>query len=344
VSVFCSFIAPTQRNPEIVPGELRDRSEPGHMWRRTIQIFLALAMLSAVLAPTAFARSARKHRPKPASSDPTGSTGASGPSGSGGAALVGPTGPSGIVTQPSGSDVFTRTLRVGNRGSDVTTLQTWLTTVRYAVPETGYFGQMTKSAVANFQLANQLQPVSGAVGKRTAAVLLSKVDAQAAASGQTLPSGTSTGTMVFPMTPISRVLPPSDWSLDQGIDIGTVNNQCGSQVTELAAADGKVVQEGIDGFGPAAPIIKITDGPYQGRYIYYGHALPALVPVGAIVTAGQPIAEVGCGSVGISSAPHIEFGISAAGDNTPCCPSNQETSPEILPVMKAAYKAAGGKG
>ncbi|MHB8695403.1 MAG: peptidoglycan-binding domain-containing protein [Solirubrobacteraceae bacterium] len=312
--------------------------------RRLLQIAAALALFSALLAPSALAKGHAKHRARPADSGPTGTTGNTGAAGSGGAALVGTTGPSGIATQPSGSDVFTRTLRIGNRGSDVMTLQTWLTNVGYTVPETGYFGQMTKSAVANFQLANQLQPVSGAVGKRTAAVLLSKVDAQAAASGQTPPSGASTGTMVFPLTPISRVLPPSNWSLDQGIDIGTVNNQCGAQVTELAAADGKVVQEGIDGFGPAAPIIKITDGPYQGRYIYYGHALPALVPVGAIVTAGQPIAEVGCGSVGISSAPHIEFGISAAGDNTPCCPSNQQTSPEILPVMRAAYKAAGGKG
>jgi peptidoglycan hydrolase-like protein with peptidoglycan-binding domain len=348
VSVSCSFIASTQRNPEIVPGEVRDHSEAGQMWRRTIQILLALTVLSGVLAPTALARSARKHRAKPASNDPSGTTGATGLAGSGGAALVGTTGttgttgPSGIVPQGSGGAVFTRTLRIGNRGSDVMTLQTWLSTVGYTVPQTGYFGQMTKGAVANFQLANQLQPVSGAVGKRTAAVLLSKVDAQAAASGQAPPSGASTGTMVFPMTPISRVLPPSNWSLDQGIDIGTVNNACGSQVVEVAMTAGTIVQEGIDGFGPAAPVLKVAGGPYAGRYIYYGHAEPALVPVGAQVTAGEPIAEVGCGSVGISDAPHIEIGISDVG-GPPCCPGYQETSPAMYGIVLNLFRKAGGR-
>jgi peptidoglycan hydrolase-like protein with peptidoglycan-binding domain len=262
---------------------------------------------------------------------------------SGGAGLVGPATTRGIVKTSGVHSVFTRTLRKGQHGVDVRTLQSWLTDVGYGVPETGYFGTMTKTAVRGYQIAHRLVPASGAVGNRTAASL--KAAVTAAAKSITVATGTgSTGTggLVFPLKPLSRVLAPKAWSLDQGIDIGTVGNACGSQVVEVAMAPGKIVQEGISGFGPYAPIIKVSSGAYAGRYIYYGHAAPALVPVGATVSAGEPIAEVGCGDVGISSGPHIEIGISAPG-GPPCCPGYQETSPAWYDVVLGLYHQAGGK-
>jgi peptidoglycan hydrolase-like protein with peptidoglycan-binding domain len=262
---------------------------------------------------------------------------------SGGAGLVGPGTTRGIVTTKGVNSVFTRTLRKGQHGVDIRTLQSWLTDVGYAVPQTGYFGPMTKSAVRGYQIAHALLPASGAVGHRTASSLQSAV--QAAAKSISVASGTgstTTGGLVFPLTPLSRVLPTKDWTLDQGIDIGTVGNACGSQVTEVAMAPGRIVQEGISGFGPYAPILKVSSGAYAGRYIYYGHAAPALVPVGATVTAGEPIAEVGCGDVGYSSGPHIEIGISAPG-GPPCCPGYQETSPAWYDVILGLYHQAGGK-
>ena len=263
---------------------------------------------------------------------------------SGGAAMVKPEPVHGIVTASTSTSVFTRTLRQGNRGADVKTLQTWLTDVGYKLPATGYFGSMTKSAVMQFQTAMSLVPVTGVVGRVTASTLLTQVKATATGGGvQDTPGQSLAGTTgwVFPLQPVAQVMPSSSWTLDQGIDIGMVNNACGAKAVEVAMTAGTIVQEGIDGFGPAAPVLKVSSGPYAGRYIYYGHAKPALVPVGTVVTAGEPIAEVGCGDVGISEAPHLEIGISDVG-GPPCCPGYQETSPAMYDIVLSLFQKAGG--
>jgi peptidoglycan hydrolase-like protein with peptidoglycan-binding domain len=262
---------------------------------------------------------------------------------SGGVGIAPPQSPRGFDTAAVVYTSFSRTLRKGQSGQDVKTLQTWLSVLGYSVPQSGYFGLTTQQQVRRYQRVRRLRPASGAVGSRTAATLLADVTKVTKHSGVLTASGStqssSTG-WVFPLRPISRVLGPGTWTLDQGVDIPTVNSACGSQVVEVAMTSGTIVQEGIDGFGPDAPVLRVNHGRYSGRYIYYGHAAPALVPVGTQVSAGQPIAEVGCGDVGISSGPHIEIGISDPGGPT-CCPGG-ETAQEMHDLVLGLYRKAGG--
>ena len=82
-------------------------------------------------------------------------------------------------------------------------------------------------------------------------------------------------------------------SVDQGVDYAAPGG------TPLyAMGDGVIIGAGISGFGPNAPILKITSGPLKGMVIYYGHAGANSVHVGQHVRAGQQISQVGTGSSG----------------------------------------------
>ncbi len=88
-----------------------------------------------------------------------------------------------------------RTLRMGDRGSDVKALQTLLVAAGIAVKADGEFGSGTKTAVKKFQRAANLE-ASGTAGRGTIAALRRTAGASAAQVGQTsggMDFGGSTG-------------------------------------------------------------------------------------------------------------------------------------------------------
>lgn len=147
----------------------------------------------------------------------------------------------------------------------------------------------------------------------------------------------STAGFVFPFQRPSLAQSSGAWTLDQGVDINADGNACGASAILVAVGNGVVIQEGISGFGPTAPVLRMTSGPFKGRNVYYGHTGHVYVPVGAHVTAGQPLAQIGCGRVGNSSAPHVEIGVGEPG-GPPCCPGFNATSSEMYHQLLAALR------
>jgi murein DD-endopeptidase MepM/ murein hydrolase activator NlpD len=145
------------------------------------------------------------------------------------------------------------------------------------------------------------------------------------------------GGFVFPFQRPSLAQSSGSWSLDQGVDLAADGYACGASAVLVAVGDGVVIQEGISGFGPTAPVLRMTSGPFKGRNVYYGHTGHVYVPVGAHVTAGQPLAQIGCGRVGNSSAPHLEIGVGEPG-GPPCCPPMHATASLMYHQLLASLR------
>ncbi len=93
-----------------------------------------------------------------------------------------------VAATSASAATFTRSLTVGSTGADVTALQTWLNSKGYlTVAPTGYFGNLTKAAVAAFQTANGITPAAGYFGP------ISQAKWEAVAAGSTGSTSTVPG-------------------------------------------------------------------------------------------------------------------------------------------------------
>ena len=154
------------------------------------------------------------------------------------------------------ADTFTRSLTIGSTGSDVVALQTWLVAKGYLVMPSGvamgYFGNLTKAAVAAYQTAKGITPAAGYFGPVTRAA----VNAEAAVGTSTVP-GCTAGAMYSSTTgqPCAGASLPAGCSSTSGYSSVT-GQPCGSSTSPVTS--GPFVMDGKDGslsvtFDPFAP-------------------------------------------------------------------------------------------
>jgi len=136
---------------------------------------------------------------------------------------------------------YTRSLTIGSNGTDVTELQMTLVAKGYLVMPTGvaygYFGTLTKNAVAAFQTANGITPAAGYFGPITMAKL---------AAGGSMTSGTS---MVAGCTSTSGFSPTTGQKCDAGGSMvpGCVSTSGFSTTTGASCASGSTSNGSLSG-------------------------------------------------------------------------------------------------
>ncbi|HET6909628.1 MAG TPA: peptidoglycan DD-metalloendopeptidase family protein, partial [Mycobacteriales bacterium] len=151
--------------------------------------------------------------------------------------------------------------------------------------------------------------------------------------------GMSSSGFRFPFLDPGQAESPGAWTLDQGVDMFAQGQACGAAAKLVAVGDGTVIQTGISGFGPTAPVIRMDGGPFAGRNVYYGHTGHIYVHVGEHVHIGQLVAQIGCGQVGYSAAPHLEIGVGEPG-GPPCCPPFHATASQMYHQLVAALRTS----
>jgi Putative peptidoglycan binding domain len=195
-----------------------------------------------------------------------------------------------VVARTSSAAVFRHTLRKGQSGGDIKTLQRWLSRVGYKVPNTGYFGDITKAAVRRFQLAHRLFPASGSVGNRTSSALRAAV--LRATSRRRVVSGGNSGVV---SDPIPGFKIQRD---DMGVDASA---RTGAGIYAPAAS--KLIRVMRDWYAGEPLLLFQFDTPPAGALSGYWYVAEQIVPVtmsiGTSFQRGQRVASFAASGTGI---------------------------------------------
>ena len=97
------------------------------------------------------------------------------------------------TTANTASYTFTRDLTVGSTGADVTALQNFLIGKGFNTKATGYFGAMTKAALASYQSSQSIAPAAGYFGSKTRASV-NQASVTSTSTSTTTTTTTTTGT------------------------------------------------------------------------------------------------------------------------------------------------------
>jgi Putative peptidoglycan binding domain len=158
-----------------------------------------------------------------------------------------------VLSASANADTFTRSLTVGSRGADVTTLQMGLKAKGYLAAEaTGYFGNLTKAAVAAFQTANGITPAAGYFGPLSQAKWNA---ATGTGSTSTVPGCTMSGQLFSSTTGASctggstttTTLKGTDGSIDTVKTLSQYNNEEvgeGEKAVKVAGFEVKASNDG----------------------------------------------------------------------------------------------------
>jgi hypothetical protein len=195
-----------------------------------------------------------------------------------------------VVARASSATVFSHTLRKGQSGADIKTLQRWLTEVGYKVPNTGYFGDLTKAAVRRFQLAHRLFPASGSVGNRTSSTLRAAVLTATNRQRVVSPGGNAAGSDPIPGFKIQRD--------DMGVDASA---RTGAGI--YAPASSQLIQVMRDWYAGEPLLLFQFDSRPAGALSDYWYVAEQIVPlttsIGTRFQRGQRVASFAASGTGI---------------------------------------------